>query len=153
MILIVWACLRRRGPSQTNVVYPPQAQPAVYLPQAQPGTYLPQQPSAYLPQVQPGTGVVYGNPYGMGQPQFIPQYPPQYPLQAHKGVISPQGYDPSSGFAPVRLPLLFLLYTSLIDTFGAHCPRVRVHHLNTSRTHSRQNRHNMKDLYYASETV
>jgi len=85
VILIVWACLRRRGPAQTTIVYPPHAPPGTYLPQTQPGTYY--------PQVQQGTGIVYGSP---AQPQLTAQYP----LQSQKGLSSQYGYDPSSGFTP-----------------------------------------------------
>ena len=49
---------------------------------------------------------MYGGPYGPGgaPPPFSPQYPPP----AHSGLDSPYNYDPTAGFAPVRVILVFI---------------------------------------------
>jgi hypothetical protein len=60
---------------------------------------------------QTGNANAYGNTYGYGggPPPFGPQYPPQ----AHG---SPYGYDPATGFAPVRdHDRPFVSTTSLTD--------------------------------------
>jgi hypothetical protein len=80
----------------------------------------------------PGQGNAYGNPYGYnggGPPPFGPQYPPQ----AH-GPPGPYGYDPATGFAPVRdcghSPVLspFLLTSSTLSPTHRHRSTTR-HHL------------------------
>jgi hypothetical protein len=55
---------------------------------------------AYVHQPGQGNANAYGSPYGYnggGPPPFVPQYPPQV-----HGSSDPYGYDPATGFAPVR---------------------------------------------------